>query len=135
MIDRIGRVGVAPDGLVGFETEAFLWATPWGVAEDVEVVAEGIVRVTTPSHGGFYLSEDRDRQVPSELKSDRYCPLRWYEEDCEWAAVAVTFPEFFSRRELNLAHRTLYRTHHAFWVRRFAPRIREADILTALGLS
>ena len=33
--------------------------TPWGWTQDIEELAEGVWRVTTPSHGGLKLSRER----------------------------------------------------------------------------
>jgi hypothetical protein len=30
----------------------------------------------------------------------------WYEEDCDWAVVALSFPQFFTADELEAARRT-----------------------------
>lgn len=55
--------------------------SPWGVIETAEPVADGIVSVHTPSHGGIWLSEARLAQMPpGEHSTDG-----WYEEDCEAA--------------------------------------------------
>jgi len=71
--------------------------TPWGVADAVHSYhpAGKILRVTTPTHGGFAVS--LELEMPSELaalgtQSDGY---RWFEEDQAWAAPATAFPRFF----------------------------------------
>lgn len=66
-------------------------STPWGVAYEREELAPGIVEVRTGSHGGILLSAERQAQMPVHLG----LPSAAYEEDCEWARVAVAFPEFF----------------------------------------
>jgi hypothetical protein len=65
--------------------------TPWGYADQVEEVSEGILKVSTPSHGGFKLDRIRNSQVPSALRNKG----GWYEEDCEYAKVIVSFPRVF----------------------------------------
>ena len=67
--------------------------TPWGLADNKEVIAEGIVNYTTPSHGGIKLSRERQDQMHSALR----LADGWYEEDCDWARVAVNFPLYFQR--------------------------------------
>lgn len=73
--------------------------TPWGEADSSRQIAVGIMEYTTPSHGGLHVSPSRLRQMPE--------PYRlwggWYEEDCEWAMVAVSFPEFFSPHAVETA--------------------------------
>ncbi len=55
--------------------------SPWGAIYNIELLADGIVFVHTPSHGGIWLSESRLAQMPpGECSSDG-----WYEEDCEAA--------------------------------------------------
>lgn len=63
--------------------------TPWGRSDYVEEVAPGIRSVETPSHGGYWLSAERRAQMPAALSLDS----PWYEEDCEWARVAVAFKD------------------------------------------
>ena len=38
--------------------------TPWGWTQDIEELAEGVWRVTTPSHGGLKLSRERWNALP-----------------------------------------------------------------------
>ncbi len=38
-------------------------SSPWGAVQQSEVIAEGIVRVQTASHGGILLSAERYAQV------------------------------------------------------------------------
>jgi len=65
--------------------------SPWGSIDNVERPAPGIARVTTPSHGGYKLTKERNAAVNPAWR-DRG---GWYEEDCEWAAVHITFPDVF----------------------------------------
>ena len=70
--------------------------TPWGVAQTVTVIADGIESVSTSSHGGIRLSAERQAQMPERFVGlNKYGRGCWYEEDCEWALVAVAFPEHF----------------------------------------
>ena len=61
--------------------------SPWGQIDNQYLIAEGILSVSTPSHGGLKLSADRQKQMPDFMRSDD----GWYEEDCEWAKVFVVF--------------------------------------------
>jgi hypothetical protein len=63
--------------------------TPWGEAQNVEVIAPGIVDVDTASHGGVKLSPARNKLVPAALRQRS----GWYEEDCEAYVVSAVFPE------------------------------------------
>jgi len=58
--------------------------------------------VATPSHGGIRLSSERNADVhPVWRREDG-----WYEEDCEWAIVAMSFPDDFPGMNAHTAHRT-----------------------------
>ena len=63
--------------------------TPWGEADYVTNIADGITSVSTPGHGGVKLSAQRNRVVHPALRVKG----GWYEEDCEQAIVAFTFPK------------------------------------------
>ena len=74
--------------------------TPWGKPDNVVELAPGIIRVGTPSHGGFYLSDDRKAEVDPRYRefADEWAKGwgdNWYEEDCAALAVVVTWPEVF----------------------------------------
>ena len=74
-------------------------STPWGPAQSCEVKADGIVFYSTASHGGFYLNKNRLADMPDYMKGETFGSNgpNWYEEDCDWAMVAVVFPEAFPR--------------------------------------
>jgi hypothetical protein len=55
------------------------------------LLAEGIRSVSTASHGGIKLSAERNAQMPDYMRNED----GWYEEDSEWAKVAVVFPDAF----------------------------------------
>ncbi len=69
--------------------------TPWGVAQTVNHFAPGVVEVSCAQHGGIKLSPERNALVPRPLRK----ASGWYEEDCEWAIVAMTHPEAFARSD------------------------------------
>lgn len=62
--------------------------TPWGEADYHVNYAPGIDSVSTPGHGGIKLSADRNKEVHPAWRQ----PNGWYEEDCDWAIAAYTFP-------------------------------------------
>jgi len=72
---------------------------------------EGIVFYSTPSHGGFKLDEVRNALVPEALRNAD----GWYEEDCEWAKVAVSFPALFTDRERRQADDTIRNEWPDYW--------------------
>jgi hypothetical protein len=87
--------------------------TPWGFPYTVREIAPGIVSYSTPSHGGFWLSDARVASMPKPLREfvpfggPQSGPGRWFEEDCDWSVVAVAFPQFFKPDEVAAAKRTL----------------------------
>ncbi|CAB4158610.1 hypothetical protein UFOVP703_21 [uncultured Caudovirales phage] len=73
-----------------------LTSTPWGTAELVEVVAPGIRRVHTARHGGYHLAPERIAQMPEALRCiPTFQPHPWFEEDCDWILVVLSFPDLF----------------------------------------
>lgn len=78
--------------------------TPWGVAQDTEVLAEGITCYSTASHGGIHLSEDRVSAMPAMLRDIKtWAGGRWYEEDCDASIVILAFPWVFTPRQVASA--------------------------------
>lgn len=86
-------------------------STPWGGSQLATIYAEGVIKHTTAGHGGFYLSSDRNGQVDEIMRTDG----GWYEEDAEWAIVAITFPVLFTAYERRCAEETVRNTWPAFW--------------------
>lgn len=73
--------------------------SPWGTVDYAEKLGEmGIVSVQTPGHGGIYVPPNLVKHMPEKYRA--YTKKwsnseNWYEEDCAWACVAVTFQELF----------------------------------------
>lgn len=95
----------------GFERTS----TPWGMSDSATHYAEGIICYGTPSHGGFWLSDARKREMPRSLGK----PRTWYEEDCDWCFVALGFPGLFTDRERDLAEATLRNYYPDIWEKHF----------------
>ena len=76
--------------------------SPWGTVDYVSHWDVGITNVGTAGHGGVKLSPGRNRDVHEVWRR----PGGWYEEDCEWAIVAVTFPECYSPEHAATARTT-----------------------------
>jgi hypothetical protein len=66
-------------------------ATPWGPIDELETITEGIDLVSTASHGGYILSEKRQKDMPDHLTNH----TAYYEEDCEGRFVELAFPDIF----------------------------------------
>ncbi len=86
-------------------------STPWGRADHAEIYGPGVVFHGTPSHGGIKLDAARNAAMPAALR------VRggWYEEDCEWAKVAVAFPDLFTDYERRHADDTLRHWYPDCW--------------------
>ena len=77
--------------------------TPWGPSQGATVFAEGVVCHSTAGHGGFHLAASLNAKVDRRLRR----PGGWYEEDAEWAIVALTFSHLFTSFERRSAERTV----------------------------
>jgi len=86
-------------------------STPWGGSQMAVVYAEGVVAHLTSGHGGFQLSTERNTKVYRLLRKD----MPWYEEDCEWAIVAISFPDLFTAYERSMAETTIRNTWPDVW--------------------
>ncbi len=82
-------------------------STPWGTADYSKRIAQGIILYGTAGHGGFHLSETRQREMPEILRMDG----GWYEEDCDWSLVVIAFPQYFNPTEYKQAKDTLKNWH------------------------
>lgn len=78
-------------------------STPWGMSQHSEAYSDGALRHSTASHGGFHLDGERNALVDPLLRN----PGGWYEEDCEWAKVALALPALFTDRERRAAAKSL----------------------------
>ncbi|GCD60488.1 hypothetical protein WSS15_29920 [Acetobacter pasteurianus] len=97
---------------------------PWGKIQNARALRfdqhgrPDIVTVSTAGHGGYILSEDATKEMPSPLRSGR-C----YEEDCGWSRVALSFPELFTPLELYTAQRTLANYEPDVWEKYFGQEL------------
>ena len=83
--------------------------TLWDAPQTAEQRLPGVWLVTTPSHGGFVLSDERQAAMPEALRVDGNS----YEEDVNWALVILGFETEFKAVsgslfdiERDLAHQT-----------------------------
>lgn len=97
--------------------------TPWGFADSVRLLADGIYSVSTPSHGGIKLSADCNNAIPDFMR------LRggWYEEDVEWARVAMIFPNAFEPKEVVNAEATLKNWEPDIWEQIFGQTLQPGE--------
>ncbi len=81
--------------------------TPWGRADYVREIGNGILSVSTPSHGGYYVPPAMVARMPEAARAT-FCGVSgWFEEDCDWALVAMSFPELFPPEAVGHARRTV----------------------------
>lgn len=85
----------------------FLGDTPWGPAQVSTRYGEGVVFHSTAGHGGFDLDESARAMVDPRWGVTG----RFFEEDADWAIVAVTFPDLFTIYERKCADRSLRNWH------------------------
>ncbi len=76
--------------------------TPWGSAQTSKKIVSGMMLYTTASHGGYHLSPKLNCKVHEAWRNDD----GWYEEDCAWSVVALTFPQYFTQEEVEHARET-----------------------------
>ena len=79
--------------------------TPWGPAQSVTPVLAGIWCVDTASHGGFYLSPERQDRMHLLLRTTHPLhpfPNQWYEEDLDYLRVVLNFEDEFRASGLHI---------------------------------
>lgn len=81
--------------------------TPWGAPEVSTRHAAGIWFISTPSHGGFWLSPERIRAVGEDFLAQTWNGqqgrLGWFEEDSDANFVVASFPEVFGQEDVQHA--------------------------------
>lgn len=85
-------------------------SSPWGIIDSMTQRAEGILAVSTPSHGGFWLSPERLAEMPTPLREmERWedADSPWFEEDISACRVVLAFPEVFDSAAHDVALRIM----------------------------
>jgi hypothetical protein len=111
-------------------------STPWGPSQYKKNYGRGINFYGTASHGGFKVSTKLNTQMPEVL---RYAD-GWYEEDNDWARVAVAYPDRFTAAEFAEARLTLresapeaYEAHFGEILQPGESRVRDEQVFAALN--
>jgi len=65
--------------------------TPWGQADVVEKMADGIYHVDTSSHGGIMLDAAHVARIPKAIGAGCSRSRAAWEEDCDWAVPFLLF--------------------------------------------
>lgn len=89
--------------------------SPWGKPDHAEEIFAGVWSVSTPSHGGLYVTDQRRKAMDQSLLSlgfNGHTMSGWFEEDCDWCMVALAFPDEWtewrgSADDLEIAKKTL----------------------------
>jgi hypothetical protein len=98
--------------------------TPWGKSDyEKNYGQDGIKFYGTPSHGGFWVPAHcrRDMQVPifdESLRNPRFakqCADGWFEEDCDFNFVIVSFPELFTADEIKASQNAIKAWYPKVW--------------------
>lgn len=83
--------------------------TPWGHVDHVKDISGDLqlIRADAASHGGFGVS--LNAKMPKHLQSPgiRSGEYLWFEEDQDWALVAVAFPQHFHTEARPVARQIL----------------------------
>lgn len=90
-------------------------STPWGASQESRSYGRGVTFYSTASHGGYRVCPTVNRTVPDHLRVES----GWYEEDSDWARVALAFPDRFSAEEREAAEQTLKGWAPAAWERQY----------------
>jgi hypothetical protein len=85
--------------------------TPWGLSDTMpKRIAKGVYSVSTPSHGGIWVSPEFIERIPLQHRqwaAQWSGSFNWFEEDLCWAAVAVAFPQCFAAQALHSAEKII----------------------------
>ena len=67
--------------------------SPWGQIDYAEELLPGMWQVSTPSHGGIWLSPERMADVPKPMRDARFMQEgNWFEEDQDALIPLTLFP-------------------------------------------
>lgn len=79
-------------------------STPWGAIHHSRMIQPGVWSFSTAGHGGMYVAPSLREHMPEQFRA--FAPWAgegWYEEDCDWAIVCLSFPNAFDGRSLHNA--------------------------------
>lgn len=74
--------------------------SPWGTVQHSHRFAEGIWFVSTASHGGYWLSEQRQKEF-HEVEAFKDFGPQWLEEDCEACLVYLRWAGYASDEQIS----------------------------------
>ena len=94
-------------------------SSPWGLIDSVTPLGPDAAAVSTPSHGGIWVSPAGLARIPEPLRATAYSSGGWFEEDCDWCIPYLAlglhaFEEPAGRRDrLRAAARQTLETWHS----------------------
>jgi len=83
-----------------------LRSSPWGRVQSETRLTNGLVFVSTASHGGFFVPDRLLGRLSARARAyaKRWSGSEsWYEEDCAQAFVVLAFPEVFKSEQIEAA--------------------------------
>lgn len=88
---------------------------PWGEIQILEHVSQGILAITTSSHGGFWVPPSLRKKIPLKLRRDAAkwangYGAGWFEQDCCARYVVAYIPEAFSKGRSERALKLIFDT-------------------------
>ena len=87
-------------------------SSPWGHVQDCTIIAPDIMRVSTASHGGYHCTGNAQERIETLFPTfTPWAGRGWYEEDCDWAMVALAHPQHFDDRAVYHALQTVGNSH------------------------
>ena len=93
-------------------------SSPWGLIDSATPLGPDAVAVSTPSHGGIWVSLEALEAIPEPLRATAYSGGGWFEEDCDWCIpyLALDLHRFEDGAErgaenLAAAQKTLWLCH------------------------
>jgi hypothetical protein len=101
--------------------------SPWGLIDSVTPLGPDAMAVSTPSHGGIWVSPAGLAKIPEALRATAYSGGGWFEEDCDWCIPYLAlglhaFEEPAERRDrIREAARRTLETWHAAHAALLAP--------------
>jgi hypothetical protein len=85
---------------------------PWGDIQHSEVVAPGIIHVSTAGHGGYKISKERMLEIEKRFASfSPFAGATWLEEDEDWAFAVVTWPKLWENTDVVAAVTSIKRSY------------------------
>jgi hypothetical protein len=92
-------------------------SSPWGLIDSALPLGPDAIAVSTPSHGGIWVSPSGMAKIPQPLRATAYSGDGWFEEDCDWCIPYLALGlHAFEAVDLQVANRdaaqrTLERCH------------------------